>query len=419
MEEDKIAMRIAYVIPSCSGVPTFTVNEMVEVQGAGHKLVLAPLYKSAPSLFSLGRVEALKPVTVLSAPLFNLQVAFLAFLIFLMRPLRVLVTLAGLHWAAGLNPYAHFNIFVITPKALAMAWRLRKINVDWIHAPFAAHLATCAGIAGNVSGIPFSFTAHAYDIYCRTLKLRNDTLSWKIRHANQVFGVSEHAVRLLRQTVPGCTHIYLVYVGISLNLFIQESPPPQNEVLQLLCVGNYFEKKGLDTLIDACRFLCDKDFGFHLRLYGGGPLREALAQQIVDLGLDDKITLGGPISQQEVVRQMAECHLVVMPCRKDRTGDMDGIPTVFMEAMAIGRPVISCPIAGIPELVRDGETGLLVPSNDPRAVASAIMQLGGDEALRIRIGQQARALVEKQHDIRTNVSLLLRYMHHSQSCDRW
>jgi glycosyltransferase involved in cell wall biosynthesis len=97
---------------------------------------------------------------------------------------------------------------------------------------------------------------------------------------------------------------------------------------------------------------------------------------------------------------------------------MDGIPTVFMEAMAIGRPVISCPIGGIPELVRDGETGLLVSSNDPRAVAEAIIRLGSDEALRIRLGQQARALVEKQHNIRTNVSLMLGYMNNPQSCDR-
>jgi glycosyltransferase involved in cell wall biosynthesis len=115
---------------------------------------------------------------------------------------------------------------------------------------------------------------------------------------------------------------------------------------------------------------------------------------------------------------MTESHLVVMPCRKDRTGNMDGIPTAFMEAMAIGRPVISCPIGGIPELVRDGETGLLVASNNPCAVASAIMRLGSDEALRIRLGQQARALVEKQHDITTNVTLMLRYINNSQNCEQ-
>jgi glycosyltransferase involved in cell wall biosynthesis len=391
---------------------------MVEVQGAGHQLILAPLYSSGPSLLHHGRVENLKPEAVLPDRKFDLQVAFLAVLMFVRRPWRVIKTLAALHWAAGFNPYAHASIFGWTPKALATAWRLGSMNVDQIHAPFATFSATCAGIAGNVSGIPFSFTTHAYDIYCTSLNLRNDTLSWKIRHASQVFGVSEDAVRRLHQMEPGCTHIYLVPAGISLKLFMQKPSPPNNDVLRLLCIANYFEKKGLDTLIDACRFLYDKNFGFHLRIYGSGPLNGVLAQQISDLGLADKVTLGGPISQQEVVEQMTESHLVVMPCRKDRTGNMDGIPTAFMEAMAIGRTVISCPIGGIPELVRDGETGLLVASNNPCAVASAIMRLGSDEALRIRLGQQARALVEKQHDITTNVTLMLRYINNSQNCEQ-
>ena len=124
-----------------------------------------------------------------------------------------------------------------------------------------------------------------------------------------------------------------------------------------------------------------------------GPLREALASQIARLAVSDYISLEGPIPQEEVARQMAACHLFVMPCRKDRrTGDMDGIPTVFMEAMATGRPVISCPISGIPELVRDGETGLLVPPDNPSALAVAMVRLACNDTLRIRLGRQARAL---------------------------
>lgn len=411
-------MRIAYIIDSCSWVTTFTINEMVEIQGAGHKIVLAPLYSAGPSLIHYGRVETVNPEAVLPDPQFDLQVAVLAFLMLVKHPWRILKTLTALHWAAGLNPYAHISIFVWTPKALATAWRLGRMNVDRIHAPFATRAATCAGIAGCVSGIPFSFTAHAYDIYCTTLKLRNDTLRWKIRHATQVFGISEDGVRFLRRIVPDCTHIHLVHVGIPLTLFTQRPSPPQNGVLRLVCVASYVEKKGLDTLLDACSLLCEKNFEFHLRLYGSGPLQEALARQISNLGLVGKVTLGGPISQHEVIEQIAKSHLVVMPCRKDSTGNMDGIPTAFMEAMAIGRPVISCPIAGIPELVRNGETGILVPSNDPRALASALIQIGGDEALRIRLGHHARALVEKQHDIRTNVTLMLRYMNNPQNCEQ-
>ena len=240
----------------------------------------------------------------------------------------------------SLNPYAHGRLLAITPKALATAWRLRQLKVDHIHAHFATEAATCAGIASSISGIPFSFTAHAYDLYCTTPKVRNDTLSWKLRHAHKVFAVSEYAANLLRQSLPAAKRdrVHTVYVGILLNLFRVEPPPSLEGCVRLLCIAQFSEKKGLDTLIDACALLRNQAIAFHLGLYGEGPLREALAGQIARLAVSDYISLGGPIPQEEVARQMAACHLFVMPCRKERrTGDMDGIPTVFMEAMATGR----------------------------------------------------------------------------------
>jgi glycosyltransferase involved in cell wall biosynthesis len=325
------------------------------------------------------------------------------------RPFRVLNTLITLHRAAGFNISSHAGIIATTPKALATAWRLRRKRVDRIHAHFATHTATCAGIAGRVGDIPFSVTVHAYDIY-----RRNDTLDWKLRHAIQVFAISEYAAKLLRQRLPigEARHIYTVYVGISMSLFREEPPPSTDEEIRLLCIANFGEKKGLDTLIDACALLRDQAISFHLMLYGDGPLREALSNQIMRLRLGDHVTLGGMISQEQVAQLMKACHLFVMPCRQDRTGDMDGIPTVFMEAMATGRPVISCPISGIPELVRDGETGLLVPPENPIALAKAIKRLACNDGLRIRLGRQARALVERQHDQRLNTRRLLNFMAH-------
>ena len=108
---------------------------------------------------------------------------------------------------------------------------------------------------------------------------------------------------------------------------------------------------------------------------------------------------------------MAACHVFVMPYRMDsKTGEMDGVPTVFMEAMATGRPVISCPISGILELVRHGETGLLVPPDDPAALADAITCLAINDSLRIHLGRQARTLALQQHDQRKNTCQLLDFM---------
>jgi colanic acid/amylovoran biosynthesis glycosyltransferase len=406
-------MRIAYIVPTYSKLPTFIYNEMIEVQEAGHDLVVVPLHSAPPSKVPLRIFDRLKPEKILPASLCNATIICLSLYMLLTRPLRVLRTLLSLHWAAGLNPFVHAGVLAVAPKALATACWLRHLRVHRIHAHFASHTATCAGIAGAVSGIPFSFTAHAYDIYCTAMSLRNGTLDWKLRHAIQVFAISEYGGNFLRARLPAadCARVHRVYVGIPMDLFKEQAPPPINGELRLLCIARFDSKKGLDTLLDACALLKSQSVPFHLRLYGEGPLREALANQIAGLDLEQHVNLGNPIPQEEVAKELVACHVFAMSCRKDpKTGDTDGIPTVFMEAMATGRPVISCPIAGIPELVRHGETGLLVHPNDPAALAGAITRLAFNDSLRIHLGRQARALVEQQHDQRMNTRQLLDLM---------
>src|SRR5262245_51669723 len=195
-----------------------------------------------------------------------------------------------------------------------------------------------------------------------------------------------------------------------MDLFRPEPAPAHEGPLRLLAVARFQEKKGLDALLDACALLRQRGIAFDLRLHGDGPMREALAAHIARLELGAHVRLGGSIPQEEVARAMRACHVFVMPCRKARGGDMDGIPTVFMEAMATGRPVVSCPISGIPELVRDGETGLLVPPDDPAALAVAVRRLATDDALRERLGTAGRQLVERQHDQRRNARRLVELM---------
>lgn len=406
-------MRVAYIVPTYSNLSTFIYNEMIEVQEAGHDLVLVPLHSAPPSKVPLRIFDRLKPENILPASLCNATIICLSLYMVLTRPLRVLRTLLSLHWAAGLNPFVHASVLAVTPKALATAWWLRRLQVHRIHAHFASHTATCAGIAGSVIGIPFSFTAHAYDIYCTAMSLRNGTLDWKLRHAIQVVAISEHGRNFLRARLPAADRgrVHRVYVGIPMDLFKEHTPSPVNSELRLLCIASFDSKKGHDTLLDACALLKSQSVPFHLNLYGEGPLRETLANQITRLDLKQHVKLGNPIPQEEVAKELVACHVFVMPCRKDpKTGNIDGIPTVFMEAMATGRPVISCPISGIPELVRHGETGLLVHPDDPAALAGAITRFAFDDSLRIQLGRQARALAEQQHDQRMNTRQLLDLM---------
>ena len=409
-------MRIAYVIPAYPPAPSqpFVVNEMVEVQDAGHEIWLLPLYATAAPPVRHGTFARLRPAAVLPPAMVSVRDVLLAVLVTLVHPGRVLRTLAGLHRAARLNPWAHAKLLVVTPKGLAAGWRLRRAGVDWIHAHWAHQSADCAAIASSVSGIPFSFTAHAFDVYKDVPRFRNDTLAWKLRHAARAFAVSDFAADLLRAKLPPAERgrVHTVRVGIPMELFRAEPARPRDGVLRLLAVCRWVETKGLDTLVDACALLRDRGVAFHLRLLGDGPLREALTAQVTRLALGAHVTLGQPVAQETVAEELRACHVFVLPCRRDRTGDMDGIPTVFMEAMATGRPVVSCPVSGVPELVRDGETGLLAPSDDPAAFGDAVARLARDEALAVRLGRQARALVERQHDARLNARRLLALIGH-------
>jgi glycosyltransferase involved in cell wall biosynthesis len=404
-------MRVAYVIPAWPPLPSqpFVVNEMLEVQAAGHELTVLGLYRRRADTVRHGTFEGLRPAHVLPARLVDPLTLAVALWALAWRPLRVLATLAGLHRAAGANPWAHLKLLAVTPKALAAAWRLHRLRVQHVHAHFANQTADCAAIAARVAGVPFSFTAHAYDIYQSTPRQRNDTLPWKLRRAARAFAVSDFATRLLRGHLPSgdAERVRTAYVGIPMELFRAEPPLPDDGRLRLLAVARFCEKKGLDTLLEAAGLLRDRGVPFELVLFGDGPLREALVAQAAGLRLDERVRFGGAVPQEEIARRMRACHVVVLACRRDRAGDMDGIPTVFMEAMATGRPVVSCAISGIPELVRHEETGLIVPPDDPVALADALARLGGDAALRARLGRAARALVERQHDQRTNARRMI------------
>jgi glycosyltransferase involved in cell wall biosynthesis len=397
------ATPILYVIPAYPplGSQPFVVNEMVEVGRSGRPLVIVGLRPGPPEPVRHGTFAALRAARVLPAPLLDAGTVLAALAAMVRWPARVVAVLAGLHRGAGTNPWSHLRLLAVTPKSLATAWRLRRAGVRHVHAHFASTTADAAAIVARTLGVPYSFTAHAYDIYSTAARVRNDTLGWKVRHAARVIAISDYGAALLRAFLPAAEQgrVRTVHVGIPLELF-QVAPWPDDGKIELLSVARWCEKKGLDTLLDACALLRDRGVPFALRLYGDGPLREALTAQWKRLELDGFVELGGAISQEEVARRMRACHVFVLPCRRDRTGDMDGIPTVFMEAMATGRPVVSCAISGIAELVRPGETGLLAAPDDPAGIADAVARLAADRELARRLGARGRQVVEQEHDQR-------------------
>ena len=150
------------------------------------------------------------------------------------------------------------------------------------------------------------------------------------------------------------------------------------------------EKKGFDDLIEACRLLQSRGLNFRCEIIGEGPLESALQEQIADAGLTTTVVLAGPQPQSEVIRRLAHSTVFALPCVAELGGGMDNLPTVVMEAMAAALPVVSTAIGGVPEMVRDGLSGFLVPEHQPAALAEVLGRLLPDRDLARSLGQAGR-----------------------------
>ena len=260
-------------------------------------------------------------------------------------------------------------------------------------------------LAGRLTGLPYSFTAHAKDIYHENVD--TELLKEKIHGARFVITVSEynrrHLAELAGEDLAG--KIVRLYNGIDLNRFGTGSQARREPDL-ILAVGRLVEKKGFHHLVQACRLLQDWERPFKCVIAGEGQERTHLAQQISTLGLQDRVTLLGAQPQEKVIETMKRATVLVLPCVVSSTGDRDALPTVLLEAVAVGLPAISTSLSGIPEIIDHGKTGLLVPPDNPMLLAKAIVEVLGNPKLRERLAREGRSKAEEAFDIRKNVLVL-------------
>ncbi len=292
---------------------------------------------------------------------------------------------------------------VIFLKAVAVAYHLADSDVQLLHSHFAWLPGAAAWICARLLGLPFTVTVHAYDIY----SYKNDLLRLISSQANHVIAISEYN----RQQVAALgtrpvEDISVVHCGVNLPQ-LQKQPQgrakaPGTESLRILSVGSLVDKKGHTHLITACHLLKQRGLDFICTIIGGGPNEPALRQQIQDCGLQNQVKLLGARPHPEIVAACRQHDLFVLASVLSPDGDKDGIPVVLMEAGALGLPLVSTQLSGIPELVRHGQTGYLAPPGDAVALADAIATLAADPALRARLGQNARTLTEAEFGIENN-----------------
>jgi glycosyltransferase involved in cell wall biosynthesis len=278
-------------------------------------------------------------------------------------------------------------------------------GVDHLHAHFGSDAASAAMLASRATGIPFSFTAHAKDIFHEAVG--GELLRRKIAEAGFVVTVSEYNRRHLVNLAGKDSEkkIVRLYNGIDLERFQADWSIPRDPAL-VLGVGRLQEKKGFHHLIDACRLLRDAATPFRCQIIGEGPERESLTRSIANFGLQEWVTLSGAQPQEELLKTLQRATLFVLPCIIGANGDRDALPTVLLEAMAIGLPVISTNLVGIPEIVDHGKTGLLAAPGDAMELAETIRLMLTQPKLRETFARAGIAKLNQLFDLRKNVPIL-------------
>ncbi len=382
--------RIGYVLkmyPRFS--ETFIVSEILAREAAGEEIVIFSLRPPVDARFhpELARVQA--PV---------IQVGRSASPRRLWEGWREAMTEPGLAAGMGVNLA---ELVTAEPddaeQAVTVARLAGELGVGHLHAHFASLATSVARLAGRLAGLPYSFTAHAKDIFHEDVDEAD--LRRKLREAHHAVTISDFNLRHLRERFGpnDAERLRLVRNGIELDRFPYRPRPRPHATPRLLAVGRLVEKKGFGHLVDVVAARRADGQDLTLRIVGDGPLREDLARQVLQLGLGDRVELLGPRTQAEVRTLLQEADLFVAPFVVADDGNADGLPTVLLEAMASGIPCVAADVTAVGEVVRTGETGWLVPSADDDALAAAITEAVDPTTDRLRLTDAARALVEAEH----------------------
>jgi glycosyltransferase involved in cell wall biosynthesis len=379
-------------------------NELRVVSAAGIPFVLHALNRPTQTYFSSDDVAVMGRATRVLYPVPKAQLT----LDVLAAPFRFGRRFFGGLWNALTGERESFRVRLtgLWHFLLACHWaaRLRGEEASHIHSQWIHSGGTVAMYGAWLTGTSFSFTGHAADLFRNRAALRD-----KIRRADFIICISDFHRRFYLENGARPEQLHIAYCGIDTSHF---SPRPRNraegEPFRILSSGRLVEKKGFHVLINACALLKERGLHFTCAIAGSGPLDAELRAQVRDAGLDDRVSLTGEALKQEAIPDFMEGgDVYCLPCVWASDNDVDGLPQMLMEAMACGLPAVSTDLVGIPDLVIDGKTGLLVPPEDATALADALQRLAGDPALAEKLAVAGRAHVIADFDLGTCLEPLL------------
>lgn len=400
-------MRIAYIVSLFPKISeTFILREMQAMAARGARIQVVSLKRKGEEFvhpealqFTAGTIHAGGPLRALGA------LGRQAF----RRPITLLGILYRVVVAHLAHPILMLKSLPLVATGAEVAERLAGAKVDRVHAHWATYPAQVAWIVRLLAGIPYSITAHAHDIF-----LPNPLLTEKIRSASFVATISRFNRRYLEERCGSdlASRIHVVHCGLPLPEY-PYAEPGGDDTPRLVSIGRFVDYKGFPVLLRALAALRREGRPLSCDIVGDGPLRPEIEEAIRELGLEGTVRLLGQRTQEEVREILRGATACVLACQRGHDGQMDGIPVVLMEAMALGVPCVSTRISGIPEILEDGRTGYLADPGDAESLAAGVRRLLEDPVEAREVSRAARRRIEEGFDISRCADDLLARMRES------
>ncbi len=396
--------KIAYIMSRFPHLPeTFILREMIALEQLGWQIELYPLILARQPLYHkearpwLARAHAV--------PWVSFELVKANIVRFIRQPGAYLSLFTRVMRENFRSPKFLARALLLFPRAVWMADRFQEAGIDHIHAHYATHPALVAWLIHQLTGISYSITVHAHDIF-----VEKPMLATKLQDSVFVSAISEfnrqYLVNLFGPWVQQKTQI--VRCGIDPALYGSEHrvEAANPERLEIISIGSLQPYKGHVYLVKACGELQKRGIPFRCRIVGGGDLHLLLERLVRENHLEALVELLGPRTQDEVSQLLATANCYVQPSVITSSGKMEGIPVALMEAMASGIPVVATCISGIPELVRHGDTGWLVPPENVNAIADALSQIYSGPAEARRRAASGRKWVLEEFELSLNARRL-------------
>lgn len=388
-------LRIAYITAQApyGRLESFVLQEIIELIDRGHHVYIIP--RNPPkTVLHQDYYRHLAPFTFRTG-LISWKILFQNGKIFLKSPLKYLKTLKLIFKSR--NFLVMLKNLIVFPKGVWIAYILKKLQIEHLHVHWGSTPSTMAMISAKLADVPWSLTIHRYGLWEKNL------LREKVENASFTRTISQKSRRELIAIVGDSLQekIRVIHVGLKVPTNVIPRPEQTKEMV-LGMPANFVEVKGHIFLIRAAQILTRKGIkNWRAILWGDGPLRRSIQEEIKRLGLEKHFDLPGPVPHSNIIRayQKSAVQIVALPSIETDSGIFGGIPTSLMEAMAYRIPVIATRTGSIPELLKDG-AGILIPQKSPEDLADAIAKLINDQNSRTQLTDIGFNRVAKEFDLK-------------------